>query len=72
VSRSPVEDQQLRSTVDGRPHRVPDPTIPAVPSPTNRAGQPSTTWRLHLDRRIDFSAIGFGRLLHIVAAEIHI
>jgi hypothetical protein len=28
--------------------------------------------RLHLDRRIDFSAICFGPLLQIVAAELHL
>ena len=28
--------------------------------------------RLHLDRRIDFSAICLGTLLHVVVAEIHI
>ena len=28
--------------------------------------------RLHIDRRIDFSAICFGTLPHIVVAEIHI
>ena len=38
------EDQQLGSTFDGRPHREPDSTIPAVPSPTSRAGRLSTTW----------------------------
>jgi hypothetical protein len=43
VSRSQDEDQHLESTVDGRQHHVPDPTIPAVLSPTNRAGQQSTT-----------------------------
>jgi hypothetical protein len=53
-------------------HRVRDPTIPAVPSPTNQAGQLSTTRRLHLDRRIDFSAICFGKLLHLGVAEVHI
>jgi hypothetical protein len=44
VSRSQDEDQQLGPTVDGHLHRVPDLTIAAVPSPTNRAGQLSTTW----------------------------
>src|SRR4051812_6938504 len=38
------QDQQLGSTVADRLHRVPDPTIPAVPSPTNQAGQLSPTW----------------------------
>jgi hypothetical protein len=28
--------------------------------------------RLHIDRRIDFSAICFGTLPHLVVAEIHI
>jgi hypothetical protein len=28
--------------------------------------------RLHFDRRIDLSAIGFGTLLHVVVAEVHI
>jgi hypothetical protein len=48
VSRSPDEDQQLGSNVAGRLHRVRDPTIPAVLSPTNRAGQLSTTWPCRL------------------------
>jgi len=42
----PDEDQRLWSTMDGRLHRIRDPTIPAVLLPTNRAGQLSTTWRL--------------------------
>jgi len=28
--------------------------------------------RIHLDRRIDFSTICFGKVLHLVDAEIHI
>jgi hypothetical protein len=28
--------------------------------------------QLHLDRGFDFSAISFGKLLHVVVAEIHI
>jgi hypothetical protein len=40
VSRSRDEDQQPGSTVTDRQHRVPDPTTPDVPSPTNRAGRP--------------------------------
>jgi hypothetical protein len=28
--------------------------------------------RTHLERRIDFSAICFGMLLHLVVAEIHV
>ena len=42
VSRSRDEDQQLPPTVDGRLHRVPDPTVPAVPSPTSRADHQAT------------------------------
>jgi hypothetical protein len=44
VSRSPDEDQQLCSTVDGRLHHGRAPTIPAVLSPTNRVGPLSTMW----------------------------
>ena len=51
MSRSPDEDRQLSSTVDGGLHRVPGPATPAVLSPTNRAGQPSTMW-LHLKLRL--------------------
>jgi hypothetical protein len=43
VNRSRDEDHHLGSTADGRKHRVPDPTLAAVLSPTNRAAQRSTT-----------------------------
>jgi hypothetical protein len=72
VSRLRDEDQQLGSTAADRHHRVPDSTIPAVLSPTNRAGQLWTMWQYHLDRWIDFLAICFSMLVHVAVAEIHI
>jgi hypothetical protein len=70
VSRSPDEDQQLGPTVDGGLHRVRDPTIPAALSPTNRAGQLSSSGCLHLDRWIDFAAIRFGDQLQVIVTEL--
>jgi hypothetical protein len=63
LSRSRVEDQQLGPNVDDRLRRVPDPTIPGVLSPTNRAGQLRPGGRLDVDRWVDNSAICFGKLL---------
>jgi hypothetical protein len=72
VSRSPDEDQHLRPTVAGRLHRVPDPTIPAVLSPPIKVASFDHVAVSTLDRRIDFSAICFGTLLHLGGAETHI
>jgi hypothetical protein len=61
-----------------------DPTLPAVFAP--HTGPPFLPFfhppielanfrpcrGLHLDRRIDFSAVCFGTLLHLIVAEIHI
>ncbi len=65
VSRSRDEDQQLGSTVDGRPYRVRDP-LPAVLSPTNRAGQLSITWPSPPQWVAHFSAINLDTQLQVV------
>jgi hypothetical protein len=72
VSGSWDEDQQLGSTFDGRPHREPDPTIPAILYPPVELAGFRPRGRLHLDRWICIPAICFGALLHIGAAEIRI
>ena len=53
---------------------TPYPTPPFLPifHPPIELGSPRPHGRLHLDRWIDFSAICFGTLLHLVVAEIHI
>jgi hypothetical protein len=65
--RSPDKDQQLGSAVAGR-----DPTVPAGLSSSIELASVTPGGGPHPDRRIDFSAICFCTLLHLVAAEIHI
>jgi hypothetical protein len=47
------------------------PPLPALFHPPIELASFGPPGRLHLDRRIDFSAICFGTLLHLGVAEIH-
>jgi hypothetical protein len=69
VRRSRDEDQQLESNVDDRLCPAPDPTTAGALHPPIKAASTRPRGCLHLDRRIDFSAICFGMLLHLVVAE---
>ena len=53
---------------------APHPTQPllALFHPPIKAASTRPRGCLHLDRRIDFSAICFGTLLHLVVAKIHV
>jgi hypothetical protein len=55
VSRSRDEDQRLGSTVDGRPHPVRDPTIPAALHPPIELASFRPHGRLDVKRRIEFA-----------------
>jgi hypothetical protein len=71
VSRSRDEGQQLGSTVDGRLLRATPPLLPFFHPPIKLPSL-RPRGRLHLDQRIDFSAICVGTSLDLIISEIHI
>jgi hypothetical protein len=72
VGPSPDEDQQLGPTIDDRLHRVRGPTIPDGLHPPIELTSCRPDGRLHLDRRIHFSAVCLCTLPQVGVAEIHI
>jgi hypothetical protein len=68
--RTKINSSDPTLTAVFAPHATP-PFLPVFYPPIELASfRPGG--RLHLDRRIDFSAICFGTLLHLVVAEMHI
>ena len=61
-----------RRMVDGRWSACPTPPLLPFLHPPIELASLGPHRRLHLDRRIDFAAICFGALLHVIVAEIDI